>query len=169
MAVHSPPTSHAAGPTGGLTHRARFTVTAWVLGILGAIATLESALILFAGDDQWIGIGGQASWRVGDVDSAWGYGLLTGGVLALLATLALVIRARTMPARQADEMRSGWTDVATHAAVFVAVNTFLWIQDIALGDGLNYAYWITIPWAIGLAAHALAQYRATRRSSTPTR
>lgn len=34
------------------------------------------------------------------------------------------------------------------------MNAFIWIQDIAIGGGVSYAYWITIPWGIGLAIHA---------------
>ncbi len=36
------------------------------------------------------------------------------------------------------------------------VNRFIWLQAIAIGGGMEYAYWVTIPWAIGLAIHALA-------------
>lgn len=169
MAVHSPPTSPATGSTGGIPHRARFRVTGWVLGVLGAIVTFLGAFILLASDEQSLGLGGQASWQVGEIDPAWGYGLLAVGVLALLATLGLVLRARSLPPAPTAEPRSGWGDVATHTAVFLVVNAFLWTQDIALGDGLNYAYWVTIPWGIGLAAHALTQYTATHRSPTPTR
>jgi hypothetical protein len=135
-----------------------------VLGVLGAIATFLGAFILLAGDEQSVGLGGQTSWQVGEIDPAWGYGLLAVGVLALLTTLGLVLRARSLPPAPAAEPRSGWGDVAAHAAVFLVVNAFLWAQDIALGDGLNYAYWVTIPWGIGLAAHALTQYTATHRS-----
>lgn len=50
-----------------------------------------------------------------------------------------------------------------HAGVFVLVNAFLWIQDIAAGGGLEYAYWTTIPWALGLGFHALAYFLGERR------
>ncbi len=168
MAVHSPLTSPAPRSTSGAKPRAPFTVTGWVLGVLGAISTFLGAFILLAADDQSVGLGGQVSWQVSDIDPAWGYGLLAAGVLALLATLALVLHARNLPALPEAERRSGWGDVVAHAGVFVVVNAFLWAQDVALGDGLNYAYWVTIPWGIGLAAHALSQYRATHRSPVPT-
>jgi len=172
MAVHSPPRSSGTGstsPTGVTRHRARFPVTGWVLGILSAISAFLGAFILLAGDEQSVGLGGQVSWEVGQIDPAWGYGLLAVGVVAGLAALALLIRTRRLPASPAAEHRSGWGDVAAHAAVFLAVNAFLWAQDIALGDGLNYALWITIPWAIGLAAHALTQYTAAHRTSEPSK
>ena len=43
-----------------------------------------------------------------------------------------------------------------HGTAFAIVNAFLWLQDIVAGGGLEYAYWPTIPWGIGLIAHALA-------------
>ena len=169
MAVHSPPTSPAGRSTGGRTPRARFPVTGWVLGIIGAIATFLGAFILLAGDEQSVGLGGQASWQVSEIDPAWGVGLLTGGVLVLLVSLVRALRAPDVPTAPVAEPRSGWGDVAAHAGIFLVVNAFLWVQDIALGDGLNYAYWVTIPWGIGLAAHALTQYTATHRHAAASR
>ena len=125
--------------------------------------------ILLAGDEQSIGLGGQASWQVGEIDPAWGVGLLTGGVLVLLFTLVRALRAPGVPTPPVTEPRSGWGDVAAHAGIFLVVNAFLWVQDIALGDGLNYAYWVTIPWGIGLTVHALTQYTATHRSPSASR
>jgi hypothetical protein len=164
MAVHSPPRSSATGSAGGTAHRARFTVTGWVLGILGVIATFLGGFILLGSAEQSVGLGGQASWQVSEIDPAWGYGLLVAGLMALLATVALVLHTRSLPATPVASPRSGWGDVATHATIFLVVNAFLWMQDIALGDGLNYAYWVTIPWGIGLAAHAVTQYTATHRA-----
>lgn len=43
------------------------------------------------------------------------------------------------------------------------VNAFVWVQDIALGDGVNYAWWITIPWGIALAAHAITYATGRQR------
>jgi len=63
----------------------------WVLGIVGVIATFLGFFILFAGENQSVGLGGDLSWRVGDISSAWAYGLLAGGIALLLAVLALVL------------------------------------------------------------------------------
>lgn len=167
MAVHSPPTSPATGSTGGNPHRVRPPVTGWVLGILGAIATFMGAFILLAGDEQSIGLGGQASWKVGEIDPAWGVGLLTGGVLVLLFTLVRALRAPDVPTPPVTQPRSSWRDVAAHAGVFLVVTEFLWVQDIALGDGLNYAYWVTIPWGIGLTVHALTSTRPPTAARKP--
>lgn len=170
MAVHSPPTPPAnaphTGPSAGAAKvRGSFTVTSWVLGVVGAIAAFLGAFILLGGDEQSIGLGGEASWTVAEIDPAWGYGLLVVGVTGLLAAVLLALRNRALPDSSVAEHGGGWSDVAAHAAAFTLVNAFLWIQDIALGDGVNYAYWVTIPWGIGLAAHALTQYASTRRAA----
>jgi hypothetical protein len=46
--------------------------------------------------------------------------------------------------------------------VFVIVNALLWVRDIVTG-ALNDALRVTIPWAIGLGAHALVTYLEARR------
>lgn len=68
--------------------------TEWLLGIAGVIAAFLGLFILFAGDEQYVGVGGDMSWRVGDISLAWAYGLLAGGVLLLLVSVALVLRDR---------------------------------------------------------------------------
>lgn len=135
----------------------------WLLGILGGIGAFLGVFILLADDDQHVGIGGDWSWRVGDISSAWAYGLLIGGGLLLLGALVMLIlgRDRAVQATAADRDQAAlWW----HTGIFVAVNAFIWVQDIAIGGGVNYAYWITIPWAIGLAIHA-AMYGYTRNST----
>ena len=135
----------------------------WLLGIIGGIGAFLGVFILLADDDQYAGIGGGWSWRVGDISSAWAYGLLIGGGLLLLAALVMLVRGRDRAAQATaadrDQVGLWW-----HSGIFVAVNTFIWVQDIAIGDGVNYAYWVTIPWAIGWAIHA-AMYGYTRNSS----
>jgi hypothetical protein len=131
-------------------------VSETVLGILGAITTFLGGFILFAGDDQYIGLGGEASWRVEDVASAWGFGLAALGIAALVGAVALYQRDRRRG--PVDATRDATTDFAVHATVFTLVNAFLWIQDVAIGGGLNYALWITIPWGIGLAVHAFVAH-----------
>ena len=43
------------------------------------------------------------------------------------------------------------------------MNSFLWIQDIVITGGLNYALWVTLPWAVGLGIHALTVVLDKRR------
>jgi hypothetical protein len=69
--------------------------TGWVLGIIGAIAAFLGLFILFAGENQSVGLGGDLSWRVGDISAAWAYGLLVGGIVLLLVVLALAARVRS--------------------------------------------------------------------------
>lgn len=147
--------------------RAGYHVSEWVLTILGVIGSFVGTFILVAPDDQYVGLGGAGtSWAVGDIDPAWGYGMLLGGVLMLVVAAVLAIRDRGR--REAGVPATGWGDVLAHSVAFVLVNAFLWIQDIAMGDGLNYAYWATIPWAVGLAAHVIA-VRSQQVSSPPVR
>lgn len=54
---------------------------------------------------------------------------------------------------------TGLTELFWHSGFFLVVNAFLWLQDIALGDGLNHAFWTTIPWGVGLAIHAFVVFR----------
>jgi hypothetical protein len=62
----------------------------WVMGIVGAVATFLGLFILFAGEDQYLGVGG-STWRVGDIAAAWGHGLLIGGIVLLALAVALVV------------------------------------------------------------------------------
>ncbi len=129
-------------------------VTEWVLGIVGAIAAFMGLFILYAGGDQYVGLGGDLTWRVGDIASGWGYGLLIVGVVMLVVTVASAVRDLRHP--QVRDQQSELAALVAHVAIFAAVNAFLWVQDIVSGGGLEYAYWVTIPWGIGLLAHAIA-------------
>lgn len=133
----------------------------WVLGIVGGIAAFLGLFMLFGGEDQYLGLGGDLTWRVGDISSAAAYWFLGGGVVFLLATVALVIWDRRDP--RVHRPRSEFAGLIWHTGIFVVVNAFLWIQDIASGGGLEYAYWITIPWGVGLIGHALAYAYSARK------
>ena len=51
------------------------------------------------------------------------------------------------------------TGLLWHAGVFVIINAFFWILDLAAGaEGLNWAFWITLFWGFALAFHALAYF-----------
>lgn len=128
----------------------------WMLGIVGGIALLMGLFIRFAGEDQYVGVGGDLSWRVGDISSTWVYGLTIGGGVLLLLTLALVVADLRSPRPRATGRRADLSGLLWHFAIFVVVNAFLWTQDILVGGGLEYAHWTTIAWGVGLAIHALA-------------
>ena len=137
-------------------------VAEWVLGIAGAIAAFIGLFIMFAGEDSSLGIRGDLTWRVGDVSPAWGYGLLIAGVvvLALVSVLAIRDRRRPGPRKQASDLQT----LVTHIIVFAVVNAFIWLQDSVTGGGIEYAYWVTIPWGIGVIAHLIAYVAGGRRA-----
>lgn len=140
--------------------RSGWTAAGWFLGIVGGIAAFLGLFVLFAGDDQSIGLGGDLSWQVSEVSTAWTYGLLIGGGLLLAVALVMIMfggRGGTEPTHASD-----LTELLWHAGIFVVVNAFIWAQDIAIGGGVDYAYWVTIPWGIGLAIHALTFYWSRR-------
>lgn len=143
-----------------------WTAMEWFLGIVGAIAAFLGVFILVGNEDSSIGIGGDLSWRIGDIDPAWAWGLLIGGGVFLLAALGLVIGATRLP-KAAAPRRSELSGLIWHAGVFAVVNAFIWFQDIVLGEGL-YAYWVTIPWGIGLAIHGLIYYYTREEEKTVT-
>jgi len=128
-------------------------VGAWLFGISGAISLFLGLFIMFGSEDSSIGIGGELSWQVSEVTDGWMYGLLIGGALAVLLALSIVFA----PRHEATE-DSSISDLVWHVGAFLVVNAFVWIQDVALGGGVDYAYWLTIPWGIGLAIHALTVY-----------
>jgi len=60
------------------------------------------------------------------------------------------------PEERAEARATEVTDLVWHAGTYVIINTFLWTLDIIGGDGVNWAFWVTIGWGIALAFHALA-------------
>jgi hypothetical protein len=137
----------------------------WVLGVLGAIGAFMGLIILFAGEGQYVGLGGELTWQVGEIAVGWGVGFLLGGILLLAGTLALVLWDRSHPHEYPPQ--SELAGLITHIIVFVLVNGLLWLQDILAGGGLEYAYWVTIPWGIGLLAHVVAYLSSRRHMGSP--
>lgn len=136
--------------------------TEWLLGIFGGFALFMGLFIMLGGEDEYVGLAGGLSWRVGDIGTAWMYGLIIGGALLLVAAFAMVMGARGRIRRPSTPM----TELLLHVAVFVLVNAFVWAQDYAGGGGLDYAYWTTAPWGVGLLAHAVSVIFG-RRATVP--
>ena len=44
-----------------------------------------------------------------------------------------------------------------HIAAYAIINPLLWFLDLVQGGGLDWAYWPTIGWGVGLAFH-IASY-----------
>jgi hypothetical protein len=137
-------------------------VTEWVFGIVGGIAAFLGLFIMFGGEGQSLGLGGDLTWEVGEIAAEWGYGLLAGGLVLLLITLAMAVRDRRRP--KVYRPKSEFAGLMWHMGIFVVVNAFLWTQDIVQGGGLEYAYWATIPWGAGLVIHTLTYIFAGRRA-----
>ncbi len=48
-------------------------------------------------------------------------------------------------------------DLLWHAGAFLIINAAFWIMDLTLGaPGIQWAIWVTAPWAFALVFHALA-------------
>ena len=58
--------------------------------IVGGIALFLGLFITFAGDDHTIGIG-VWSWETGEITAPWQYGLLIGGAVLVVTSLALIV------------------------------------------------------------------------------
>jgi hypothetical protein len=71
------------------------------------------------------------------------------------------------PEARARERTESFTGLMWHIGTFVVINAFLWVLDIVVGvGGVQWAYWITFFWGIGLAFHVLAYLSATAGSKS---
>ena len=59
---------------------------------------------------------------------------------------------------RAQERVKNFTDAMWHLATFIIINGFLWTLDIIGGGGVNWAFWVTLSWGIGLAFHLAAYF-----------
>ncbi len=126
----------------------------WLMGVFGSVAAFLGLFVMVGPEDDFVGLGGDWAWRVSDVSSAWMYGLLIGGVVLLVGMAYMLIAGRRRTAlRETPRGNLLW-----HTVVFILVNAFVWIQDFALGTGLDYAYLLTVPWGVGLAVHAFTYF-----------
>lgn len=66
----------------------------WALAVVGAIALFLGLFITFAGESQSLGISGDWSWEVGEIDAVWQYGFLIGGAVLLLIGVAMILTGR---------------------------------------------------------------------------
>jgi len=41
----------------------------------------------------------------------------------------------------------------SHLFSFIAVNIVLYVIDLTSGNGINWAYWVTFGWGIGIISH----------------
>jgi hypothetical protein len=141
------------------------TVEGWFLGVVGVVAAFLGVFILVAGEEQSVGIGGELSWKVGEIPAAWPYGLLFSSAVLLILAVWLYRRGVVAVRAGGRATPRAVIDLVLHANAFVVVNAFLWLQDIATGGGVDYAYWVTVPWGIGLAIHCWYALGARRQQA----
>jgi hypothetical protein len=83
-----------------------WSVVQWLLGIVGGIATFLGFFVAFGADTEYIGLGGDMSWRVGEVSDAWMYTLLLGGLVMLAGAFGMAIAGRSGPECPAPHSRT---------------------------------------------------------------
>ena len=64
----------------------------------------------------------------------------------------------TTPEERAVRRLKDFSSLVWHISAFLIVNGFLWFLDLLPGDGLDWAYWTTVPWGVGLAFHIAAYF-----------
>ncbi|NQV06078.1 2TM domain-containing protein [bacterium] len=62
------------------------------------------------------------------------------------------------PEERARKRVDEFEGLVWHLVTFLIVNAFMWFIDINGGGGVEWAYWVTIPWGIGLLFHVAAYY-----------
>ena len=65
----------------------------------------------------------------------------------------MVEHETSTPEERARKRVKERTDVMWHASAFAIINTLLWFIDIGQGGGVDWAFWPTIGWGLGLAFH----------------
>ncbi len=94
MSVHEHPQPQEV-VRGSPTHaRDGHRTTVIALGVGGAGAGLLGAFILLGGDNSYVQFGWADPVPATDVDSAWGYMLLTVGTISLVIAAILAVRGR---------------------------------------------------------------------------
>ena len=60
------------------------------------------------------------------------------------------------PEERAAKRAEDLTGLYWHIAAYVVINIFLWALDWIQGGGIEWAYWVSVPWGLGLAFHIAA-------------
>jgi len=72
----------------------------------------------------------------------------------------------TTPEERAARRLKNINGFLWHGATYLIVNTFLWFVDV-LNGSLDFAYWVSISWGIGLAFHLAAILIGEDDASSP--
>ena len=54
---------------------------------------------------------------------------------------------------RASKRAKEYTDLIWHVSVFAIIIPMLWFIDLGTGSGIDWAYWPTIGWGLGVAFH----------------
>ena len=85
-------------------------------------------------------------------------GLQAGRLLVTSERYDMAQEGESTPESRARKRAESYTGLMWHLGTYVVVNVFMWFIDIQGGGGVQWAYWVTIPWGIGLAFHTLAYF-----------
>jgi hypothetical protein len=66
---------------------------------------------------------------------------------------------------RARKRAQDYAALLVHVGAYVIVNVFMWALDLATGGGVQWAYWVTIPWGLGLGLHFTSYYLEERGMS----
>ncbi len=62
-------------------------------------------------------------------------------------------QATSTPEERARKRVKERTDVMWHVSAYAIINALLWLIDIGQGGGVDWAFWPTIGWGVGLGFH----------------
>ncbi|MBN2177564.1 MAG: 2TM domain-containing protein [Demequinaceae bacterium] len=62
------------------------------------------------------------------------------------------------PEERARKRANDFVGLMWHIASYVIVVPFMFLLDWYLEDGIQWAFWVAIPWAVGLLFHVIAYF-----------
>ncbi len=62
------------------------------------------------------------------------------------------------PEERAKKRADEYVGLMWHIASYVVIVPFLFLLDWHLNDGIHWAYWVAIPWAVALIFHVVAYF-----------
>ena len=66
--------------------------------------------------------------------------------------------AQGTPEERAQKRLEEYNGLMWHVASYVIINLMMWALDWYQGGGINWAFWITIFWGVGLAFHVASYW-----------
>lgn len=66
------------------------------------------------------------------------------------------------PEERAKRRAEEYIGLLWHVASYLIVVPFLFVLDWYVGSGIDWAFWVAVPWAVGLLFHLFAYATSTR-------